>query len=254
MDTPVKRYSSGMYLRLGFSIAAHLEADILVVDEVLAVGDAEFQRQCLGKMSEAERSGRSVLFVSHNLDAVARLCPRTIWIADGTVKLDGPSGHVLAEYMRSTHPVRELATFDPDPSMNAQVLSVALVDGDGHPCAVLANDQAATIAVDVIVAEPVPGLDVGLLVSTSTGLNILDEAHSDTSNRSISERGRYRLRCPLPPILPPGDYGISVWLGTAYETLQELQNRLQFSVEGDDGGRPNRLVKLAMSWDVEALE
>ena len=73
MDTPVKRYSSGMYLRLGFAIAAHMEAEILLVDEVLAVGDAEFQRRCLGKMNEVERSGRTVLFVSHNLDAIARL-------------------------------------------------------------------------------------------------------------------------------------------------------------------------------------
>ena len=90
MDTPVKRYSSGMYLRLGFAIAAHLEADILLVDEVLAVGDAEFQRRCLGKMSEVEKSGRTVLFVSHNMDAMARLCPTAIWLDEGRVRSIGP--------------------------------------------------------------------------------------------------------------------------------------------------------------------
>ena len=98
MDTPVKRYSSGMYLRLGFSIAAHLEADILVVDEVLAVGDADFQRRCLGKMSEVEQSGRTVLFVSHNLEALSRLCPTAMWLERGQIRRVGPSKEVIDEY------------------------------------------------------------------------------------------------------------------------------------------------------------
>ena len=98
MDTPVKRYSSGMYLRLGFAIAAHMEADILLVDEVLAVGDADFQRRCLGKMDEVERSGRTVLFVSHNLDAMARLCPTTMWL--DVVRPIGPTEEVIAQYTR----------------------------------------------------------------------------------------------------------------------------------------------------------
>ena len=102
MDTPVKRYSSGMYLRLGFAIAAHMEAEILLVDEVLAVGDAEFQRRCLGKMNEVERSGRTVLFVSHNMDAMARLCATTIWLERGRVRRIGPTDEVIDEYMRST--------------------------------------------------------------------------------------------------------------------------------------------------------
>src|ERR671911_2050991 len=95
LDTPVKRYSSGMYLRLAFSVAAHIEPDILVVDEVLAVGDAEFQAKCMGRMASAEQEGRTVVFVSHNLDAIARLCPRSVWLEQGSVQALGPTAEVL---------------------------------------------------------------------------------------------------------------------------------------------------------------
>jgi lipopolysaccharide transport system ATP-binding protein len=101
IDTPVKRYSSGMYLRLAFAVAAHLETEILVVDEVLAVGDASFQKKCLAKMEDVGQHGRTVLFVSHNMMAVTRLCQRTILLEDGRVLDDGPSHEVVGSYLRS---------------------------------------------------------------------------------------------------------------------------------------------------------
>jgi lipopolysaccharide transport system ATP-binding protein len=101
LDTPVKRYSSGMYVRLAFSVAAHLEPEILLVDEVLAVGDAEFQRRCLGRMEEFSRSGRTVIFVSHQMQALARLCDRAILLDGGQVVRDGPSDEVVAYYLQS---------------------------------------------------------------------------------------------------------------------------------------------------------
>ena len=103
IDTPVKRYSSGMYVRLAFAVAAHLEPEILLVDEVLAVGDAEFQRRCLGRMQDFGASGRTVVFVSHNMQAIARLCERTILLDDGRVVRDGPSPDVVAHYLQSGH-------------------------------------------------------------------------------------------------------------------------------------------------------
>jgi homopolymeric O-antigen transport system ATP-binding protein len=103
IDTPVKRYSSGMYVRLAFAVAAHLEPEILLVDEVLAVGDAEFQRRCLGRMQDFGRSGRTVLFVSHNMQAVARLCERTILLDGGQIVRDGTSPEVVAYYLQSGH-------------------------------------------------------------------------------------------------------------------------------------------------------
>ena len=102
LDTPVKRYSSGMYVRLAFAVAAHLEPDIFVIDEVLAVGDAEFQKKSLGKMHEVSRGGRTVLFVSHNMAAVQALCSRTVWLDRGTVAAVGPTADVVARYLQRT--------------------------------------------------------------------------------------------------------------------------------------------------------
>ena len=99
IDTPVKRYSSGMRLRLGFAVAAHLDTDVLFIDEVLAVGDVGFQKKCLQTMGNLRNRGRTVLFVSHNMAAVENLCPRTIWIDDGHVHQDGPSKEVIGAYM-----------------------------------------------------------------------------------------------------------------------------------------------------------
>ncbi len=99
IETPVKHYSSGMHLRLAFAVAAHLEPEILLIDEVLAVGDAAFQRKCLGKMGSVARQGRTVLFVSHNMGAITQLCNRAYWIADGQIKLSGPAAQVVAAYL-----------------------------------------------------------------------------------------------------------------------------------------------------------
>jgi lipopolysaccharide transport system ATP-binding protein len=103
LDTPVKRYSSGMYVRLAFSVAAHLEPEILLVDEVLAVGDAEFQRRCLGRMEDIGESGRTILFVSHNMQAMTTLCDRAVLLEQGRVVADGPSSEVVATYLQSVH-------------------------------------------------------------------------------------------------------------------------------------------------------
>jgi lipopolysaccharide transport system ATP-binding protein len=99
LDTPVKHYSSGMYMRLAFAVAAHLEPEILIVDEVLAVGDASFQKKCLGKMSDVAQHGRTVLFVSHNMNAVNSLCGRAVWLNEGRVRLDGPAAAVVSKYL-----------------------------------------------------------------------------------------------------------------------------------------------------------
>jgi lipopolysaccharide transport system ATP-binding protein len=101
IDTPIKRYSSGMRLRLGFAVAAHLEPDVLIIDEVLAVGDAAFQKKCISAMQDLRGGGRTVLFVSHNMAAVENLCSRGIWIANGTIRLDGPTHEVIEAYMGS---------------------------------------------------------------------------------------------------------------------------------------------------------
>src|SRR5690606_22625585 len=99
LDTPVKHYSSGMYMRLAFSVAAHLDPEVLIVDEVLAVGDLAFQKKSLGKMKDLGESGRTVLFVSHDMNSISRLCARAIWLKDGEIAVDGPAGETVAAYL-----------------------------------------------------------------------------------------------------------------------------------------------------------
>jgi lipopolysaccharide transport system ATP-binding protein len=138
IDTPVKRYSSGMHVRLAFAVAAHLEPEILIVDEVLAVGDAEFQRRCLGKMSEVSGDGRTVLFVSHNLVAVQGLCDRAIWVNRGRIELDGPTQTVVGEYMKSAAASMSRFTWSadtagPPQSEHVRVLSACIRPEEGQP-------------------------------------------------------------------------------------------------------------------------
>jgi lipopolysaccharide transport system ATP-binding protein len=135
IDTPVKRYSSGMYVRLAFSVAAHLEPEILLVDEVLAVGDAEFQARCLGRMEDFGASGRTVLFVSHNMQAISQLCDRAIFLDGGRVVRDGPSGEVVAHYLQTTAGAGASHTWPDDESAPGDELvrlrSVRVVRSDG---------------------------------------------------------------------------------------------------------------------------
>jgi lipopolysaccharide transport system ATP-binding protein len=115
LNIPVKRYSSGMYMRLAFAVAAHLQPEILIVDEVLAVGDAAFQRKCIGKMSEVSRDGRTIIFVSHNMSAVQNLCSRVVWLAGGRIMEEGEPGRVINDYLKTTLTTMSQQTWD-DPA------------------------------------------------------------------------------------------------------------------------------------------
>jgi ABC-type polysaccharide/polyol phosphate transport system ATPase subunit len=248
MDTPVKRYSSGMYLRLGFAVAAHMEADILLVDEVLAVGDAEFQRRCLGKMDEVEKSGRTVVFVSHNLDAMARLCPRAIWLDSGTVREAGPTEKVVEQYLRSGRGEVAARSFVDRPELPAQVRAVALVDGDGGEVTTLGLHSTAALQIELELRSAIVGLDVSWTVTNDQGLALVDEALRDGEAPAFDRPGRYRLRCHLPAVLTPGRYHVSVWLGTSYDDFEHHEHVVTFTVDGDDGGRPRR-VRLGLTWE-----
>jgi ABC-2 type transport system ATP-binding protein/lipopolysaccharide transport system ATP-binding protein len=216
LDTPVKRYSSGMYLRLAFSVAAHMDPEIVVVDEVLAVGDAEFQRRCLARMAELGKDGRTVLFVSHDIGSVGQLCERVLWIDGGSVRDDGPTEEVLHRYLRSTvvksHRL-ELAQADTGPAGMVDI-AVGRTDAAGAP---LRRGDALAIVATIDVRAVQPGLDVAFWVLNATGTRIVDERLSDEGGgvRERFERpGRYEIRLALPPLLPPGDYALGAWLGT----------------------------------------
>jgi ABC-2 type transport system ATP-binding protein/lipopolysaccharide transport system ATP-binding protein len=250
IDTPVKRYSSGMYLRLAFSVAAHLQADIMLVDEVLAVGDAEFQRRCLGKMAEVERAGRTVLFVSHNLDAVVRLCPRSIWLDRGSLRASGPTAEIVDAYLGDGVGQSGTRTWAPSSSPKAACLRrVSVLDVDDQPRALLDRGQPFVIEVEFTVDRPSPGLNLATVVSTNRGARVLDEAISDRADAPVAP-GVHRARLTVPPILGVGDYRIAVWIGSAYEDFVWEEEALSFRLEGVTNGRADRLVQLEDAWDV----
>jgi lipopolysaccharide transport system ATP-binding protein len=219
LDVPVKRYSSGMYVRLAFAVAAHLDPEILVVDEVLAVGDAQFQQKCLGKMKEVSRSGRTILFVSHNMNAVRSLCDRAVLLAGGRVVEDGPVAAVAARYAATSHEPR-LERVWPDPERaprNATTIlervSIRKLDGQA--------DDALTIAdafrIDVHYRVAVAGAKVGVTA-------MLHDAEGQCIFSSIGNRepawygkpmpaGRYRSSCTVPGnLLNSGTFSLSLLL------------------------------------------
>jgi lipopolysaccharide transport system ATP-binding protein len=153
IDTPVKHYSSGMYFRLAFAVAAHLEPEILIIDEVLAVGDAEFQRKCLGKMGEAANGGRTVLFVSHNMGAVQRLCSRSLLLNRGRVINYGPTGDIVRAYLAAYDPEAAFSR-QPDPSGRPTIVGAAVLNppAEGRSVVievVVGAGTARTVGVDV---------------------------------------------------------------------------------------------------------
>ena len=200
IDTPVKRYSSGMSVRLAFAVAAHLEPEILLVDEVLAVGDAEFQQRCLGRMEDISLTGRTVLFVSHNMHAVAQLCNRTIWLDDGRVKEDGSSPEIIARYLQSGHgsgPERHWPDLDSAPGSNLVRLRSVRVLQHG----------VVTGAIDV--REPV-GIEIGFTVlghgePVFPKIKILDRQRATAFN-AIDTSSRWHEPSA------PGDYVSTAWI------------------------------------------
>jgi len=151
IDTPVKRYSSGMHVRLAFSVAVHMEPDILLIDEVLAVGDVSFQKKCLEKIHEvAKRDQRTILFVSHNLDAVQSLCERSIYLEHGKVKLVGPTSEVIGAYLSSQSTLNQKAVFEFPPLANKpyQIKKVTIKNADGLPTTTL--EAGRPFAVEVV--------------------------------------------------------------------------------------------------------
>lgn len=259
LDTPLKHYSSGMYLRLAFSVAAHMEPDVIVIDEVLAVGDAEFQRRCLGKMSEFGREGRTVIFVSHDLGSVAHLCSRCLWLEDGDVRQDGATEPVLAAYLSTgTKPVPWLK-LPRDSSARAQ-LTGAGVFGPAGQNGVLRRDEPLHVVFEIEVNQPVPSLDVAGWIVNRTGQRIVDERWSDweVSQLELGSPGKHRLEMVIPPLLPPGGYLAGFWLGTELETYF-YDEAISFEMQPRRGERSesvdrHRLVTPHVSWSVRSSE
>jgi lipopolysaccharide transport system ATP-binding protein len=236
MDTPVKRYSSGMYLRLAFAVAAHLEPEILVVDEVLAVGDAEFQKRCLGKMSDVARDGRTVIFVSHNLPAVRALCSRCLLLRDGRLAAEGEPGRIVDEYLEDGGGEGLAASVEFPPLASSLRMVTATLRCDDEVSSTLPMGRA--LAVEVRYRSPVPLLAprVGLIVYGSNGEPLLSANNRyQASPRFAEPRGEGVMRCELGPVfLMPGRYSISLYLGDDAEDSHVAEHVLTFTVSPRD--------------------
>ncbi|MGD0679278.1 MAG: ABC transporter ATP-binding protein [Polyangiaceae bacterium] len=202
LDTPVKYYSSGMYMRLAFAVAAYLEQDTLIVDEVLAVGDAAFQKKCLGKMGDVTRLGRTVLFVSHNLGAIRSLCTRAIVLSGGGVQFDGTADGAIAYYLASSTTV---GPKDGEMDFGAaglafddfRLLAVRLRDDAGQIRAVFEPAEPIRIEIEYDLLSPLPGMRVIVMVSTQEG----EQAFQSTDHVARGAEqppGRYRTTCTIP--------------------------------------------------------
>jgi lipopolysaccharide transport system ATP-binding protein len=206
IDTPVKRYSSGMYLRLAFAVAAHLEPEILVVDEVLAVGDAEFQRKCLGKMNDVAEEGRTVLFVSHNMSAILRLTQESILLEKGRMVLRAASSAAVDHYLAVGHSSDGERTWAADeiPADAAPFKPVALRvrDQRGKIAETVRSTEPVAIEFEYELTAPITGLRVGFYLNTARSESVFTSFDTDDPGlfEKFTERkaGRYVSRCILP--------------------------------------------------------
>jgi len=268
LDTPVKRYSSGMRLRLGFAVAAHLEPDVLLVDEVLAVGDAGFQKKCLGAMDNLHSGGRTVMFVSHNLAAVENLCPRAIWIDKGRIRVDGNSADVIQAY---------LATFADASDGGADLTHVdgrkgtgemrctriELLDPDGTPVPVVRSGMDLTFRIHYEVFRTVQEPHFGIEIYSNLG-TMVTSINTWTSGLNIPslQPGKGHIDVRVGTLnLNPDRYYLSIWLASVGPRYYDhLDFCTTLSVEPADVNKSGRamnkgfgLVYMPCQWSYNGL-
>lgn len=219
LDTPVKRYSSGMYVRLAFAVAAHLEPEILLVDEVLSVGDAEFQKRSLGKMSDVAKEGRTVLFVSHNMAAVQGLCQRAIWLDQGQVKDDGPTDAVISSYLKTaiiSTAERVWTDLESAPgNEKARLCAVRVLDADGEASGQGRIEEPLTVEIEYAALEPDTVLNISISIYDEKGTYVLASPSNTDATwfQKPHPVGRYRSRVVLPGnTLNLGTYSVTALL------------------------------------------
>jgi lipopolysaccharide transport system ATP-binding protein len=268
IDTPVKRYSSGMYVRLGFAVAAHLDAEIMFVDEVLAVGDAAYQRKCIQKIHDLTvEEGRTVVFVSHNLAWVDRLCDRALLIEHGEVRAEGPVASVTASYLNSVDPAEHGGVVQIPPSAprlgtgEAAFRSVRLLDAeDGQPTHSLLLNRPLIVEAMLEVFETIQEGVFEVGITAADGLRIVTALSSDGGGDTFRlEPGVHELRAALAPPLLPGQFALDIGVHERLVYLADVdlvERVLQFEVGAADGDRetylrtPHGYLRSDTHWEV----
>jgi lipopolysaccharide transport system ATP-binding protein len=256
LDTPVKRYSSGMYVRLAFSVAAHVDPDILLVDEVLAVGDAKFQQRCIGKLGEAGQQGRTVVFVSHNMGLIQELCSHTIYLKDGKVESYGETSSILPQYFRDG--VENTGVWI-QKDESACLRAVRVVDADNNNVLSIGYDQQCRVQIDIRPNRADKDFVIATRLVDELGRDILTSWDTDTLVRTTEIGRLYRVECEMPRgLLRPGRYFILImirnsnhgYLDQIEETTLELEvSNLGFTMNNGRFG----VVLPTLKWDVSEL-
>ncbi len=265
IDTPVKRYSSGMYVRLAFAVAAHLDPEILLLDEVLSVGDIAFQKKCLGKMNDVAKQGRTVIFVSHHMATIVRICTRCILIGEGQIKADGPVDSVIRRYLEASAQHGGTCNFPIGHSKAAQFTSLSLLTNEGEVTASFDVRFDIVVEAEYVVRRTIPQGLLGIRVSTADGLPIFTSHHVDKLDPSSAEAhalvpGTYKTRITIPSnFLIPGSYLLTAAIVDGGLQLIDMQeDAISFDV-GETGKTRARqasttgVVHLDLAWDIETI-
>jgi lipopolysaccharide transport system ATP-binding protein len=260
LDTPVKHYSSGMYMRLAFAVAAHLEPEILLVDEVLAVGDAAFQQKCLGKMDTVARQGRTVLFVSHNMAAVQRLCKSTLLLDKGKTLAQGDTISIVDQYLntgigKSFYWERTTPSDQP-----AFLTKIFLADYTDRPLEYISTATDVSIHIECVLQKPNRNLQLGVNLLDQVGEIIFASAPQDDGVKPPDEIGKYQAVFYLPnEILMPKTYGIKVILWEpgigVYDSISDLRFSTQeaASLFNSTPSARQGIVALRCQWRLEKI-
>jgi lipopolysaccharide transport system ATP-binding protein len=239
IDTPVKRYSSGMYLRLAFAVAAHLEPEVLLVDEVLAVGDAAFQKKCLGKMSDVAGEGRTVLFVSHNMDAVLRLCSRALLLEQGHIVANDASQAVVARYLArfatETQPRQWVSLVDvPRPRTSGEARFARVrYEAPREPSGIPRPASALTVEMEIVADAPMSIGSLGVKLRSQTGLALVNADIIEQGQALHLHAGTNLVRLDIEALyLNPGRYVVSLWASQAVSAMaiDHVESALEIDV------------------------
>lgn len=268
LDTPVKRYSSGMYVRLAFAVAAHLEPEILVVDEVLAVGDAQFQKKCLGKMEDVStREGRTVLFVSHNMAAIKQLCSHSLWMDSGSILKISDSSDVIRGYLSSgsveSNGEKSWGKDLSPGNDRVRLLAVRTLDDIGTISATFEMNRPFQVELEYEILQSHTGLRTGFWVYTIEGILVFVAGDNEDRNWIGRRRpeGRYRSRCTIPAgLLNSGKYSITAAADIqGSEMLFCEASVVQFDVEHtaistlDGADRSPGIICPSLKWEINSV-
>jgi len=260
IDTPAKRYSSGMFVRLAFAVAAHMEPDILLVDEVLAVGDAEFQKKCLGKMDEVtKQEGRTILFVSHNMGAIQNLCKKCILLTQGKIKMVGETNNVITKYLQSKTWNQPQIKFKPNLNKKAQILEITIKDQNAEINNRFNYQDNFKIELIADIRTKNKNYYTIIIIYDSIGNIILASTDEDSDDSFISnlDRGKCKYTINFPnKLFKPGQYYITISLTSKDEgKVDKHEHILNFEVIDyiskrgiNKGYRPAALVAPEIEW------